>query len=182
VGFRHSQPFTQQTTGRSSAQLLAPGGLIPDGAISVSKMITLSVECNDPRRHPRQSKFPGVILPGFIDLHNHHVECLARWVRREVHNAMNGRTTPNTIGHWWPHNMCCRGGCETEIYAESRPCRARRLSWADCSKIRTSGQREMRGRPHPQLGITASGYPSPRRPTSPPIKCAHGLGDRPHAA
>jgi 5-methylthioadenosine/S-adenosylhomocysteine deaminase len=103
--------------------VLAPGGLIPDGAISVSKeMITAVGSSATIRSSSSAIKVPGVILPGFIDLHDHLTwNVLPRWVpARKFNNRYEWQDTAEyDRALVAPHNIVlAEAACETEIYAE----------------------------------------------------------------
>ncbi|MEI9413111.1 amidohydrolase family protein [Mesorhizobium salmacidum] len=107
-----------------SGVMLAPSGtIIPDGAIAVSgQKITSAGESSTVPSSATAIKVPGIILPGFIDLHNHLTwNILPRW--------LPGRTFANRY-EWQdsaeydrflttPHNLALNAAaCESEIYAE----------------------------------------------------------------
>jgi 5-methylthioadenosine/S-adenosylhomocysteine deaminase len=103
--------------------VLAPGGLIPDGAISVSKeMITAVGSSATIPSSSSAIKVPGVILPGFIDLHNHLTwNVLPRWVpARKFNNRYEWQDTAEyDRALVAPHNIVlAEAACETQIYAE----------------------------------------------------------------
>ncbi len=103
--------------------VLAPGGLIADGAISVSKqMITAVGSSASIPAAPLAIKVPGVILPGFIDLHNHLTwNVLPRWVpTRKFSNRYEWQDTAEyDRALVAPHNIVlAAAACEAEIYAE----------------------------------------------------------------
>ena len=90
--------------------VLAPGGLIPDGAISVSKeMITAVGSSATIPSSSSTIKVPGVILPGFIDLHNHLTwNVLPRWVPARKFN--NRYEWQDTAEYDRALVATCRGG------------------------------------------------------------------------
>jgi cytosine/adenosine deaminase-related metal-dependent hydrolase len=103
--------------------VLAPGGLITDGAVSISKqMITAVGPSASLPAAASAIKVPGVILPGFIDLHNHLTwNVLPRWVpARRFNNRYEWQDTAEyDRALVAPHNIVmAAAACETEIYAE----------------------------------------------------------------
>src|SRR4051812_5870822 len=79
-----------------SGMVLSPNGIISDGAIAISKQIIAAV---GPRASiPSSSsavKVPGIILPGFIDLHDHLTwNVLPRWIpARKFNNRYEWQDT-----------------------------------------------------------------------------------------
>jgi hypothetical protein len=103
--------------------LLTPSGVIADGALAVSgqKIGAVGPSSTVPSA-ATAVKVPGIILPGFIDLHNHLTwNILPRW--------LPGRTFADRY-EWQdtaeydrflvtPHNLAMNAAaCESEIYAE----------------------------------------------------------------
>jgi hypothetical protein len=103
--------------------VLGPSGIIADGAVSISgKTITAVGPVASIPNPAAPIKVPGIILPGFIDLHNHLTwNILPRW--------LPGRTFNNRY-EWQdnaeydrklvtPHGIAMNSAaCESQIYAE----------------------------------------------------------------
>jgi hypothetical protein len=103
--------------------VLTPSGIVVDGAVSISdktiKAVGPSATIPGAANVP---KMPGIILPGFIDLHNHlSWNVLPRWVPvRKFGNRYEWQDSPEydriLVA---PHNAVMdAAGCETEIFAE----------------------------------------------------------------
>jgi 5-methylthioadenosine/S-adenosylhomocysteine deaminase len=103
--------------------VLTPGGLVADGAVSVSKqIITAAGPSASIPGAASAVKVPGVILPGFIDLHNHLTwNVLPRWLPGR---KFNNRYEWQDIAEYDrmlsnPHAIALGiAECESEIYAE----------------------------------------------------------------
>src|SRR4051812_37165154 len=54
-----------------SGMVLAPGGIIADGSVTISGQMITAVGPSASIPGTATVKVPGIILPGFIDLHNH---------------------------------------------------------------------------------------------------------------
>jgi 5-methylthioadenosine/S-adenosylhomocysteine deaminase len=103
--------------------ILTPTGIITDGALSISNGAITSV--GPIASLPNGSanlKVPGIILPGFIDLHNHLTwNVLPRWIpSRTFNNRYEWQDAAEydrvLVG---PHNSVLNAAaCEAEIYAE----------------------------------------------------------------
>jgi 5-methylthioadenosine/S-adenosylhomocysteine deaminase len=103
--------------------LLTPSGIIADGSVTISGQKIVAVGANSTLPSGATAiKVPGIILPGFIDLHNHLTwNILPRW--------LPGRTFADRY-EWQdtaeydrflvtPHNLALNAAaCESEIYAE----------------------------------------------------------------
>jgi cytosine/adenosine deaminase-related metal-dependent hydrolase len=105
-----------------SGTVLAPGGIIADGAVSISGQMITAVGPSASISGAATVKVPGVILPGFIDLHNHLTwNVLPRWVpARKFNNRYEWQDTAEydrvLVA---PHNVVmASAACEAEIYAE----------------------------------------------------------------
>src|SRR6267142_2964674 len=103
--------------------VLGNDGIISDGAVSVSGHTITAV---GPRASIPASttaiKVPGIILPGFIDLHNHLTwNVLPRWQpERKFNNRYEWQDTTEFYRKLVaPYNAVLRGApCESQIYAE----------------------------------------------------------------
>jgi 5-methylthioadenosine/S-adenosylhomocysteine deaminase len=103
--------------------VLAPGGLIADGAVAISKQTIAAVGPSASIPSAASAiKVPGVILPGFIDLHNHLTwNVLPRWVPgRKFNNRYEWQDAAEydrlLVA---PHGVVmAAAACEAEIYAE----------------------------------------------------------------
>ncbi|WFU25149.1 amidohydrolase family protein [Bradyrhizobium sp. CB1717] len=103
--------------------LLTPSGIVTDGAITISGQKIAAVGTSATLASaPTSIKVPGIVLPGFIDLHNHLTwNILPRW--------LPGRTFADRY-EWQdtaeydrflvtPHTLALNAAaCESEIYAE----------------------------------------------------------------
>ncbi|QQO33216.1 amidohydrolase family protein [Bradyrhizobium diazoefficiens] len=106
-----------------SGMVLSPNGIISDGAIAISKQMITAV--GPSASIPSSSsaiKVPGIILPGFIDLHDHLTwNVLPRWIpARKFNNRYEWQDTAEyDRALVAPHNIVLAdAACETEIYAE----------------------------------------------------------------
>jgi 5-methylthioadenosine/S-adenosylhomocysteine deaminase len=122
-------PLTLPLSGARAADwavvgtIVGPNGIISDGAVSISdKMITAVGPSSSLPGGSKSVKVPGIILPGFIDLHNHLTwNVLPRWVPgRKFNNRYEWQDTAEydrvLVA---PHGAVLgAAACETEIYAE----------------------------------------------------------------
>lgn len=111
---------TQAADWTISGTVLGPGGLITDGAVSISGSAITAV--GPAASIPAAIKLPGIILPGFIDLHNHLPwNVLPRLLPgRKFANRYEWQETPECDRLLvQPHNATRdTAACESEIYAE----------------------------------------------------------------
>ena len=107
-----------------SGTILTPDKVISDGAIAISGQTITVVGAGSSSLPPGSSavKTTGIILPGFIDLHNHLTwNILPRWLpSRKFANRYEWQDTPEydrlLVA---PHSMALNvAACEAEIYAE----------------------------------------------------------------
>jgi 5-methylthioadenosine/S-adenosylhomocysteine deaminase len=103
--------------------ILSPNGIIADGTLSISDQKISSVGPSATVRGAANSiKVQGIILPGFIDLHNHLTwNILPRWVPgRKFSNRYEWQDSPEydrVLSN--PHYIVMgEVSCEAEIYAE----------------------------------------------------------------
>jgi 5-methylthioadenosine/S-adenosylhomocysteine deaminase len=106
-----------------SGTILTPSGIITDSALSISNGAITAVGPTGALPNPSSAiKVPGIILPGFIDLHNHLTwNVLPRWVpSRKFNNRYEWQDTPEYDRLLVePHNVVLNAAaCESEIYAE----------------------------------------------------------------
>ena len=101
--------------------LLSPSGIIPDGTLSISGRTIASVGPSDTTKGTA-IRVPGIILPGFIDLHDHLTwNVLPRWLPgRKFANRYEWQDTAEydrVLSN--PHTLVLgAAACESEIYAE----------------------------------------------------------------
>ena len=134
--------------------IMTPGDVIADGAIAVTGATISAVgPAAGSSYTPSPVAVQGIILPGFIDLHNHLTwNVLPRWIpSRKFSNRYEWQDVPeydrNLVA---PHNATLdAAACETAFYAEVKA-----LAGGATSSI-------------------GSLYPSERRPDN--RKCAAGL-------
>jgi 5-methylthioadenosine/S-adenosylhomocysteine deaminase len=83
-----------------SGTVLTPTGIVPGGAVAISdkKIAAVGPSASVPGA-ANAVRMPGIILPGFIDLHNHLTwNVLPRWVpSRKFNNRYEWQDTPNMI-------------------------------------------------------------------------------------
>jgi cytosine/adenosine deaminase-related metal-dependent hydrolase len=103
--------------------ILSPNGIIADGTLSISDQRISSIGPSATVQGVANSiKVSGIILPGFIDLHNHLTwNILPRWVPgRKFSNRYEWQDFPEydrVLSH--PHYVVMgEVSCEAEIYAE----------------------------------------------------------------
>ena len=103
--------------------ILTPSGIITDNALSISDGVITAIGPITSLRNPSSAvRVPGIILPGFIDLHNHLTwNVLPRWV--PSHKFNNRYEWQDTAEYdrvlVEPHNAVLNAAaCESEIYAE----------------------------------------------------------------
>jgi 5-methylthioadenosine/S-adenosylhomocysteine deaminase len=103
--------------------VLSPTGIIADGAVSISDTLITTVGPSASISGAANAiKVPGIILPGFVDLHDHLTwNVLPRWVpARKFNSRYEWQDTAEydrvLVA---PHNLVLGAApCETEIYAE----------------------------------------------------------------
>lgn len=103
--------------------ILTPDGIVTDSAISISDGKIKSIGPIATLDKPDAAiKVPGIILPGFIDLHNHLTwNVLPRWLPgRKFHNRYEWQDTDDyTKALVNPHTAVLgAAACESEVYAE----------------------------------------------------------------
>jgi 5-methylthioadenosine/S-adenosylhomocysteine deaminase len=105
--------------------IFTPNGIITDNAISMSPAVgtITAVEPTISLPNPTSAvRVPGIILPGFIDLHNHLTwNVLPRWIpSRKFNNRYEWQDTAEYDRVLVePHNaVIATAACEAEIYAE----------------------------------------------------------------
>jgi 5-methylthioadenosine/S-adenosylhomocysteine deaminase len=103
--------------------ILTPSGIITDSALSISNGAITAVGPSASLPNASSAiKVPGIILPGFIDLHNHLTwNVLPRWVpSRKFNNRYEWQDTAEYDRVLVePHNSVLNAAaCESEIYAE----------------------------------------------------------------
>lgn len=103
--------------------ILTPDKVIASGAITISGQAIKAVEPDSSiQKYVPTTKLEGIILPGFIDLHNHLTwNILPRWVPN--YKFANRYEWQDTAEYdralVAPHNAVLRdAACEAEIYAE----------------------------------------------------------------
>ena len=103
--------------------ILTPSGIITDSALSISNGVITAIGPITSLRNPSSAvRVQGIILPGFIDLHNHLTwNVLPRWV---LSHKFNNRYEWQDTAEYdrvlvEPHNAVLNAAaCESEIYAE----------------------------------------------------------------
>jgi 5-methylthioadenosine/S-adenosylhomocysteine deaminase len=103
--------------------ILTPDGIIADSAISIRNGAIAAIGPSATLPNPAAAvTAPGIIIPGFIDLHNHLTwNVLPRWIpSRKFNNRYEWQDTAEYDRVLvQPHNAVLNAAaCESEIYAE----------------------------------------------------------------
>jgi 5-methylthioadenosine/S-adenosylhomocysteine deaminase len=103
--------------------ILTPGGVVGDSALSMSQGKITAIGPSSSIPNPGSAvKATGIIIPGFIDLHNHLTwNVLPRWIpARKFNNRYEWQDTAEYDRLLTqPHNVVLNAAaCETQIYAE----------------------------------------------------------------
>jgi hypothetical protein len=123
AGFMFSDIGARAADWTIAGTVLTPDGIVADGALAISDGTISAVGPSASVRGAADAvKVPGIILPGFIDLHDHLTwNVLPRWLPgRKFNNRYEWQDTAEydrVLSN--PHTILLgAASCETEIYAE----------------------------------------------------------------